>query len=71
MLCFDPQTSGGLLLAVPRSEIAAFLKRAEEIGQPAGSSARRSRAQGLKWFEFTQGACVHRHSSKDSPEHQE
>lgn len=35
MLCFDAQTSGGLLLAVPRSETAAFLKRAEEIGQPA------------------------------------
>jgi selenide,water dikinase len=35
MLLFDPQTSGGLLLAVPRSETEAFLKRAEEIGQPA------------------------------------
>jgi selenide,water dikinase len=35
MLCFDAQTSGGLLLAVPRSETAAFLKRAGEIGQPA------------------------------------
>jgi selenide,water dikinase len=35
MLLFDPQTSGGLLLPVPGSEIAAFLKRAQEIGQPA------------------------------------
>lgn len=35
MLLFDPQTSGGLLLAVPGSETEAFLKRAEEIGQPA------------------------------------
>jgi selenide,water dikinase len=34
MLLFDPQTSGGLLLAVPGSEKDAFLKRAEEIGQP-------------------------------------
>ncbi len=35
MLLFDPQTSGGLLLAVPGSEKDAFLKRAQEIGQPA------------------------------------
>jgi selenide,water dikinase len=35
MLLFDPQTSGGLLLAVPGSAAAAFLKRAQEIGQPA------------------------------------
>jgi selenide,water dikinase len=35
MLLFDPQTSGGLLLAVPGSKKDAFLKRAEEIGQPA------------------------------------
>jgi selenide,water dikinase len=31
MLLFDPQTSGGLLLAVPRSKKDAFLKRAKEI----------------------------------------
>ena len=35
MLLFDPQTSGGLLLAVPRSKKDAFLKRAQETGQPA------------------------------------
>ena len=35
MLLFDPQTSGGLLLAVPQEKLAAFLKRAEEIKQPA------------------------------------
>ena len=35
MLLFDPQTSGGLLLAVPRKKLTAFLKRAEEIQQPA------------------------------------
>jgi selenide,water dikinase len=34
MLLFDPQTSGGLLLAVPRSGLDAFLKRAGETGQP-------------------------------------
>ena len=35
MLLFDPQTSGGLLLAVPEIKKDAFLKRAAEIGQPA------------------------------------
>jgi selenide,water dikinase len=34
MLLFDPQTSGGLLLAVPRSKIDALLEKAEEIGKP-------------------------------------
>ncbi len=34
MLLFDPQTSGGLLLAVPGSKKDAFLKRAEKTGQP-------------------------------------
>lgn len=35
MLLFDPQTSGGLLLAVPPSRIDALLARAREINQPA------------------------------------
>ena len=35
MLLFDPQTSGGLLLAVPRRKLAGFLSRAEEVKQPA------------------------------------
>ncbi len=35
MLLFDPQTSGGLLLGVPESQLASFLARADEIGQPA------------------------------------
>jgi selenide,water dikinase len=35
MLLFDPQTSGGLLLAVPPDCIDALLARALEIGQPA------------------------------------
>lgn len=35
MLLFDPQTSGGLLLGVPQEKLTAFLKRAEEAGQPA------------------------------------
>ena len=35
MLLFDPQTSGGLLLAVPSEKIDNFLSRAVEINQPA------------------------------------
>ena len=34
MLLFDPQTSGGLLLAVPAEKLAAFLIRAAAIDQP-------------------------------------
>ncbi len=33
MLLFDPQTSGGLLLAVPRDKLDALMKRAAEVGQ--------------------------------------
>ena len=35
MLLFDPQTSGGLLLAVPGSEKDAFLKKAKKLNLPA------------------------------------
>lgn len=35
MLLFDPQTSGGLLLAVPATQIEKFMAQAVEIGQPA------------------------------------
>ncbi len=34
-LLFDPQTSGGLLLAVPAKKVDAFLGRAKELDQPA------------------------------------
>ncbi len=34
MLLFDPQTSGGLLLAVPEEKLADFKARAAEIDQP-------------------------------------
>jgi selenide, water dikinase len=47
MLLFDPQTSGGLLLAVPDVLKESFRKRAEEIHQPI-------------WFigEVTQGSGI-------------
>ncbi len=35
MLLFDPQTSGGLLLAVPAAKLSAFLQRAAQLNQPA------------------------------------
>ncbi len=34
MLLFDPQTSGGLLLAVPADRLPALMDRAAELGQP-------------------------------------
>ena len=35
MLLFDPQTSGGLLLAVPRKKYSDFMTRSRELSQPA------------------------------------
>ena len=35
MLLFDPQTSGGLLLGVPKDKLATFKSRAKELEQPA------------------------------------
>ncbi len=34
MLLFDPQTSGGLLLAIPKDKLAGFQARAAELDQP-------------------------------------
>lgn len=35
MMLFDPQTSGGLLMAVPAADLPAFLAHAKELDQPA------------------------------------
>ncbi len=35
MMLFDPQTSGGLLLGVPKHRLESFLLRAKELDQPA------------------------------------
>lgn len=35
MMLFDPQTSGGLLMAVPAAKVDAFLSRAQDMHQPA------------------------------------
>ena len=48
MLLFDPQTSGGLLLAVPRKKLTDFLKRAEELDQPAWVVGEVAAGQGIE-----------------------
>jgi selenide,water dikinase len=48
MLLFDPQTSGGLLLAVPAERIDAFLARAAELDQPAWVVGEALPGQGLE-----------------------
>ncbi|MCJ7702410.1 MAG: AIR synthase-related protein, partial [Anaerolineales bacterium] len=34
LLLFDPQTSGGLLMAVPSGKLGALISRADNLGQP-------------------------------------
>lgn len=48
MLLFDPQTSGGLLLAVPQERMAEFSRRAEAIGQPIWEIGRVTTGAGIE-----------------------
>ncbi len=48
MMLFDPQTSGGLLLAVPDAKAEAFLAEAEQVGQPAWDIGEALPGSGLK-----------------------
>ena len=48
MLLFDAQTSGGLLLAVPKQKLDELLKRAEQIRQPAWVIGRAHAGSGIE-----------------------
>ncbi len=48
MLLFDPQTSGGLLLAVPEDKLEKFLKKAGESDQPAWVIGRVKRTKSIE-----------------------
>jgi len=48
MLLFDPQTSGGLLLGVPKEKLATFQARAKELEQPLWVIGEVREGQGIK-----------------------
>ena len=45
-LCFDPQTSGGLLIAVPPKEVETLLRRLHELGDLAAARIGEVRGRG-------------------------
>jgi len=48
MLLFDPQTSGGLLLGIPREKLDSFLTRARELDQAAWVIGRVELGKGIE-----------------------
>jgi selenide, water dikinase len=48
MLTFDPQTSGGLLLGVPKDKLADFKKKAEESNQQVWVIGEADAGKGIK-----------------------
>ena len=48
MLLFDPQTSGGLLLGIPRENLKSFIARAGELGQPVWEVGNVEAGSGIK-----------------------
>jgi selenide,water dikinase len=50
MLLFDPQTSGGLLLGVPRDKLGSFLARAGEMDQASWVIGSVEAGRGIKVF---------------------
>ena len=50
MLLFDPQTSGGLLLAVPEGRLEAFARAREAADLPAWEIGRVVEGQGITVF---------------------
>ncbi len=50
MLLFDPQTSGGLLLAVPKNRLALFLKHAAELDQPVWEVGEAVTGEGIEVY---------------------
>jgi selenide, water dikinase len=50
MLLFDPQTSGGLLLGIPRLQLDSFLARARELNQSVWVVGNVAKGTGIKVF---------------------
>ena len=48
MMLFDPQTSGGLLLGVPREKASAFAERARQLDQPIWTIGSAKEGNGIR-----------------------